>query len=76
MKVNDFVKVTNLDDEDKGHGIELGTTGVIIEEDFYNIENDADDVFFVKLNCNIIGFPSNLNNDGSYQLYRRQLELL
>ena len=76
MKVNDNVKVIMLEDEDNGYGIEVGTTGVILKEDIYNNAYDIEDIFHVKLNCEIVGNPTNLNKDGTYQLYRRQLEVI
>lgn len=75
MKVNDNVKIIKLEEEDLGYGIEEGCTGVIIKEDENN-EFEQDDIFNVKLNCEITGKPANLEQDGSYLFYRNQIEVI
>jgi translation elongation factor EF-1beta len=78
MVINDKVRVIYLDEEDIGFGIEEGVVGVIISEDFNNEKNtlNSEDIYNVKLSCEITNNPTNLNYDGTYQLYRRQLEII
>lgn len=77
MKVNDKVKVISLEEEDNGTGISVGCVGLIKREDSENEEDfPEEDVFYVKLDIEIIGEPVNLEKDGTYQFFRRQLEVI
>ena len=75
MEVGESVKVISLEEEDLGYGISVGAKGVISEKCKWN-DGKEYDVFYIKLDCEVIGSPLNLNEDGTYQLCRNQIEVI
>lgn len=78
MKVGDKVELLELLDSETKLGISIGATGVITYASVYNRKDreDIEDVFFVKLNCDILVKTTDLNEDGTYQFYRYQLNVV
>ena len=75
LKIGDIVEIIELYECDKECGLEVGTRGKIVGESCMNISDRIEfkDIFYVKFDCEIFGEPTDLNSDGSYQMYRYEL---
>jgi hypothetical protein len=73
VKIGDRVKAVVLDVKDLDDAIKKGYTGTIMNDYFAN-DGSALDVFEVKFDKEIIS--RNLNEDGTYDMWRYQLKLL
>ena len=75
MKIGDKVRITNLDYDDLSTGLEIGDFGEISAVCGYP-RGVGMDVFQVKFNKPIPTGTINLNDDGTYNMFRFQLKVI
>ena len=77
MKKDDRVKVISLLCFDIANtDLKIGQEGIITDEKYYNSNGDnVFDVKFDSINC-ITDVTSNFNEDGTYQMFGCQLEVI
>jgi hypothetical protein len=79
MKTGDKIRVIN-NDYDNDTNIQIGTIGTIISEDESNANYDLReyDIFNIKFGDEITfdEFCADLNEDGTYKMFRCQLEVI
>ena len=75
MKIGDKVRVTDLDYDERGTGLKIGDIGEVSAEHAGNSGADSD-LFKIRFEKQIPAGTTNLNDDGTYDMFRCQLELM